>query len=144
MKRQPYQRQTFTFPFVQTPAVTSHINSPKCFERPVQFWQALLQRLHNDDAILNAIYIGRFSMVYITFPDRKTEVARIDNIIDENNRPITSIEPGQQVAVIMAIYTKNALRKHTVCNVLLGDLYMGFTSLREPCMMHTTQGAASA
>ena len=99
----------------------------------MQHWQVYIHRGLGAEGTTRKIAIAQCNLLALIFPEGGAEVCSVDNILDFADQPQQFINPGQQVAATLAIYTENTLRAGTVCDLLLGDIYMGFTELRCIC-----------
>ena len=82
---------------------------------------------------MNKALIAQLSLIMLGFPDGTMEIARIDNIKDVSDKSQEIVNPGQQVAIALAVHTENMLRAGTLCNLIFGDIDMGFVELRCIC-----------
>ena len=73
--------------------------------------------------------LGEQSMVMLGFRNGTNVTAKVLDINDHMGGPLTYINPGDHVALILAIYIETPLRKGAAYNVSFGELYIGFGHL---------------
>ena len=127
--------QTVQRPVTLDPFTNTYYNTPTCFQRAVQHWQAYFNRAGTDDT--RRIVIAEQNPMMLTFRDGTDVTCKLVDIQDHMGHQISYISPGDHVVVTLAIYTAADLEVGAAYNVSIGGALHRLRTPNGPVMYAT-------